>query len=134
MTDRARIRSTLEEGRDEHAAAFEYDCRAIHADGGIRWLHVRGAVVPQDGVGPMRVSGTATDITERRQTEEALQRAQSELARTGRAAALGELAATIAHEVDQPLCAIVANANACIRWLDDADTGGQDIVRRLLTW
>ena len=131
VADRARIKSTLEEGRDGHAAAFEYECRAIHADGGIRWLRVRGAVVPQDGIAPMRVTGTATDITERRQTEEALHRAQSELARTGRAAALGELAATIAHEVDQPLCAIVANANACIRWLDDADTGVQDIREAL---
>ncbi|HEX2444304.1 MAG TPA: ATP-binding protein [Vicinamibacterales bacterium] len=129
--DRARIRSTLQSGSDGHATAFEYDCRVVHHDGGIRWFHVRGAVVPQDGIGPVRVSGTATDITGRKQTEEALHRAQFELARTGRAAALGELAATIAHEVDQPLCAIVANANACLRWLDDTDGGVQDIREAL---
>jgi PAS domain S-box-containing protein len=132
VADRARIQSTLQAaGREARPTIFEYDCRMIHQNGGIRWLHVRGAVVPQEGIGPKRVSGTATDITDRKQAEEALHRAQSELARTGRTAALGELAATIAHEVDQPLCAIVANANACLRWLDDSDAGVQDIREAL---
>jgi C4-dicarboxylate-specific signal transduction histidine kinase len=66
----------------------------------------------------VRASGTAIDITERKEAEEALHRAQTELTRMSRMSALGELAASIAHEVDQPLCAIVANANACTHWLD----------------
>jgi PAS domain S-box-containing protein len=132
VADRARIMATLQAaGSQARPTTFEYDCRMNHQDGGIRWLHVRGAVVSQEGIGPARVSGTATDITQQKQAEEALHRAQSELARTGRAAALGELAATIAHEVDQPLCAIVANANACLRWLDDSDAGVQDIREAL---
>ena len=54
---------------------------------------------------------------ERKRAEEALLRAQSELAHVTRVATLGEMTASIAHEVNQPLSAIVNNANACLRWL-----------------
>jgi signal transduction histidine kinase len=54
---------------------------------------------------------------ERKRAEEALLRAQSELAHVTRVATLGEMTASIAHEINQPLGAIVNNANACLRWL-----------------
>ena len=54
---------------------------------------------------------------ERKRAEEALLRAQSELAHVTRVATLGEMTASIAHEINQPLSAIVNNANACLRWL-----------------
>jgi two-component system, LuxR family, sensor kinase FixL len=57
------------------------------------------------------------DITARKQAEEALRNAQLELARFTRVATLGELTASIAHEVNQPLAAVVTNAGACLRWL-----------------
>jgi PAS domain S-box-containing protein len=57
------------------------------------------------------------DITERRRAEEALRRAQAELAHTNRVTTLGELTASIAHEVNQPLAAVVTNGNAGLRWL-----------------
>ena len=60
---------------------------------------------------------TNNDITERRQTEEALNKAQGELAHITRMMTMGELAASIAHEVNQPLTAVITNANACLRWL-----------------
>jgi len=53
----------------------------------------------------------------RRQADEALLKAQSELAHVSRVLTMGELAASIAHEVNQPLAAIIANAGACARWL-----------------
>jgi C4-dicarboxylate-specific signal transduction histidine kinase len=56
-------------------------------------------------------------IEEQRRTEEALQRTRSELARIARITTIGELTASIAHEVNQPLAAIVANADACVAWL-----------------
>jgi len=59
-----------------------------------------------------------TDITARKQAEEKLHEAQAELAHVARVTALGELAASIAHEVNQPLAAVVAHAAACRRWLD----------------
>ncbi len=60
---------------------------------------------------------TITDITERKRAEEALQKAQAELAHVARVTTMGELTSSIAHEVNQPLAAIVTNANAALRWL-----------------
>lgn len=72
--------------------------------------------------------GVGTDITaivRAEQAEQALHRAQAELAHVTRVTTLGELTASIAHEVNQPLAAIVANGDACLRWLDriPADLG-----------
>ena len=58
-----------------------------------------------------------TDITERKRAEEALSKAQTELAHITRVMTMGELAASIAHEINQPLAAVVTNGNACMRWL-----------------
>jgi len=60
------------------------------------------------------------DISDRKQAEEALRKAQGELAHVTRVTTLGEMAASIAHEVNQPLAGIVTNANACRRWLAGA--------------
>jgi C4-dicarboxylate-specific signal transduction histidine kinase len=57
------------------------------------------------------------DVTERKRAEENLHAAQAELAHMSRVTTMGELAASIAHEVNQPLTAIVTNGNACVRWL-----------------
>lgn len=61
------------------------------------------------------------DITERNQALHELQKAQSDLAHAARVSMLGELAASIAHEVNQPLAAIVSNGSASLRWLDRAE-------------
>jgi PAS domain S-box-containing protein len=85
-----------------------------------------GDAVPVDGSGaPLpgedgRFSGAVlvfSDMTRWRDAEEALHRARAELAHAARMAVLGELTASIAHEVNQPLMAAVTNAEACIRWL-----------------
>ncbi|MGA2387866.1 MAG: ATP-binding protein [Candidatus Sulfotelmatobacter sp.] len=60
-------------------------------------------------------------MEEQRRTEEALQVTRSELARVVRITTIGELAASIAHEVNQPLAAVVANADACVAWLTRDD-------------
>jgi PAS domain S-box-containing protein len=57
------------------------------------------------------------DLSEQKRAEEALQKGQAELAHVTRVAALGELTASIAHEINQPLAAVVNNANASLRWL-----------------
>jgi PAS domain S-box-containing protein len=76
------------------------------------------------------------DITERKQAEEALHKAQAELAHITRVTTLGELTASIAHEVNQPLSAIVTNGSACLRWLagdspnlDEAREASRRIIR-----
>jgi C4-dicarboxylate-specific signal transduction histidine kinase len=58
------------------------------------------------------------DLTERKRAEEALRDAQAELARVARLTTMGELAASIAHEINQPLAAVATNADACLRWLN----------------
>ena len=60
------------------------------------------------------------DITAEKHAQEALQQAQAELAHVTRVTTLGELTASIAHEVNQPLAAIITNGEACLRWLDNA--------------
>ena len=62
--------------------------------------------------------GALMDVTAARQAREALHKAQAELAHVTRVTTLGELTASIAHEVNQPLAAIVTNGEACLRWLD----------------
>ena len=62
-------------------------------------------------------SKIARDITARKRAEEALEKAQAELAHVTRVMTMGELTSSIAHEVNQPLAALVTNANACLRWL-----------------
>ena len=69
---------------------------------------------------PAAILETNNDITEQRRAEEGLRRAQAELAHVSRVTTLGEMAASIAHEVDQPLSGVVINANACLRFLTGA--------------
>ncbi len=63
------------------------------------------------------VSAAIRDVTERTRAEEALRQAHADLARVNRVATMGELAASLAHEVKQPIAAAVTNAQACLRWL-----------------
>jgi PAS domain S-box-containing protein len=70
----------------------------------------------QEGL-PYAVCGISTDISERKRAEETLRRAQAALSHITRVMTIGELTASIAHEVNQPLTGIVTNASACMRWL-----------------
>jgi PAS domain S-box-containing protein len=89
---------------------------------------------------PVNVGNVCSDITDRKRAEEKLRDserrlldAQMELARVTRVTTLGELTASIAHEVNQPLAAVVANAEASLRWLDRG-TPDLDAVRRSVEW
>jgi len=80
--------------------------------------------------------GTGTDITatiRADRAEQELRKAQAALAHVTRVTTLGELTASIAHEVNQPLAAVVANAEACLRWLD-RETPNLDGARRSVEW
>jgi PAS domain S-box-containing protein len=73
-----------------------------------------GPLETQEGI---LVSTAIRDVTERTRAEGALRQAQADLARVNRAAAMGELTASLAHEVSQPIAAAVINAHVCLRWL-----------------
>ena len=95
----------------------ESEARLRGKDGQYRWFLIRDNPLRDEQGRVLRWYGTRTDIEERKQAEEALLKAQADLAHVTRIMTLGELAASIAHEVNQPLSGVVVNANACLRWL-----------------
>jgi len=98
---------------------FAMETRALRAkDGTYRW-HLNQAVVLHDSEGKvLKFVGTTTDIDDQKRAEEALRQAQDDLERINRVTTMGELAASLAHEVSQPICGAVIKANGCLRWLD----------------
>ncbi|MCY0854618.1 GAF domain-containing sensor histidine kinase [Cupriavidus sp. D39] len=102
---------------EERPIRVEY--RVVRSDGEIRYLASIGKPLSVDG-DALDYVGTVTDVTMRRQGEDALRNAQADLARVARATTVGQLTASIAHEINQPLMSIVSNAGASLRWLDRA--------------
>jgi PAS domain S-box-containing protein len=100
-------------------AGRDFDCeyRIVRPDGRLRYAHSRAFPVFGKSGELTEYVGTVADLTEQRQGEESLGSMQAELAQSSRAITLGQLMATIAHEVNQPLAALVANAGAALRWL-----------------
>jgi PAS domain S-box-containing protein len=96
---------------------FDEEYRIHRPDGTVRWIHDHGVLIRDERGRAYRACGIAEDITGRKQMAEALARVQTELAHVTRVSTMGELAASISHEINQPLTAIVANANALVRWL-----------------
>ena len=84
--------------------------------GSIKYVHVVAHAV-SDELAKIEFIGAVLDVTERKQAEETLRRSQAELARVTWVMTMGELTASIADEINQPLAAVVTNANACLRWL-----------------
>ena len=125
-----------------HAATLEahqpfrgFVYRTAGADGSMVYIATSGKpVFDADGrfLGYRGVSSDVTAAVRADQVEKALHQAQAELARVTRVTTLGELAASIAHEINQPLAAIGADANACLHWLA-ADRPDLDSVREALT-
>src|SRR5580658_5804216 len=97
---------------------FAFETRSLRVqDGTYRW-HLNQAVVLRDSVGKvLRIVGTTTDIDDQKRTEEALRQAQGDLARIHRVTTMGELTASLAHEISQPISGAITNANVCLRKL-----------------
>jgi two-component system, LuxR family, sensor kinase FixL len=101
----------------EPAARFNFDFRLLMPDGSTKHLSFVGRVF-KDQAGRTEVIGAQMDVTAARLAQESLQQTQSALAHVTRVISLGELTASVAHEVKQPLTAIVTNGEAGLRWLD----------------
>jgi PAS domain S-box-containing protein len=97
------------EGEDR----FDMTFRIVRPDGGERVIHARCTLLRDEGGAPYRASGIAEDVTEKKRSEEVLAKTKADLAHATRVGTMGQLAASIAHEVNQPLAAMVANAAAC---------------------
>jgi PAS domain S-box-containing protein len=117
--DQAKVKEAVETaGREK--AEFELDYRILHPGGEVRDIHVIGHPAFSPSGDLVEFVGTVIDVTERKQAEEERERlreAQSDLARISRATTMGELTASLAHEVNQPIAAAVTDANTCLRWL-----------------
>jgi PAS domain S-box-containing protein len=96
---------------------YEIEYRVLLPDGSLRYVHSVGHPVLNDFGDLVQFVGSSSDITERKQGEEALRQAQADLARISRITTMGELTASLAHEVNQPIAAAVTDANTCLRWL-----------------
>jgi PAS domain S-box-containing protein len=117
--DQARTAEKLDRAKHERAE-FELDYRIVHPGGEIRDIHVIGHPVLTPSGDLVEFVGTVIDVTERKRAEEErerLRQAHADLARVNRITTMGELAASVAHEVNQPIAAAVTNANTCMRWL-----------------
>ena len=114
--DRSLAKQTIDRASRD-AQDFEHGYRLLMPDGSIKYVHATARAV-LDNPGGIEFVGAVTDVTARKRAEEKLHESQAALAHVTRVTALGELAASIAHEVNQPLAAVVANAAACLRWLD----------------
>jgi PAS domain S-box-containing protein len=97
---------------------FAFETRSLRAqDGTYRW-HLQQAVPLRDAGGKViKFVGTTSDIDDQKRTEEALRQAQGDLARINRVTTMGELAASLAHEISQPISGAIANASVCLRKL-----------------
>ena len=113
--DHPRI-SALVTASVRNGVSMRAEFRIFRSDGSCRYILGVGNPVGEGG-DIDEYFGTITDVTARRQSEDAVRVAQADLARVSRATTVGQLTASIAHEINQPLMSIVANAGASLRWL-----------------
>jgi PAS domain S-box-containing protein len=111
--DRARTRENFRTAIREKVD-FDHGYRLVHSGGEIREIHVIGHPVFGPSGDVAEFVGTLMDVTERRRAEEERQA----LAHANRITTIGQLTASIAHEVNQPIAAVVTNAQAALRWLN----------------
>ena len=90
------------------------EVRVRGADGEYRWFLVRNVPLRDENGNIVKWYGSSTDIEDRKRAEQL----QADLAHINRVTTMGELAASLAHEIKQPIAATVTNANACLRWLN----------------
>src|SRR5579864_4769286 len=114
--DRARQQQEIFRAISEKSD-YDIEYRILLPGGAVKHVHSVGHPVMDDSGNLVQFIGSTTDITERKQAEEALRQAQADLARISRITTMGELTASLAHEVNQPIAAAVTDANTCLRWL-----------------
>jgi PAS domain S-box-containing protein len=117
--DRARFAERVEKAFREKSD-FVQDFRIVLPDGTVRHLHEIGHPVLNEAGNIIEYVGTEVDVTERKRAEEGrerLRQIEADLSRINRVSMMGELTASLGHEIKQPIAAAVSNAEACLQWL-----------------
>ena len=118
--DRNRIQEAIDDAINKHKD-YDSEYRLVLPDGVVRWMATRGSLHLSASGKPTRLLGVSIDITARKQAELETKQQRDELSHLSRVAAMGELAASIAHELNQPLAGITSNASAGQRFIDRGD-------------
>jgi PAS domain S-box-containing protein len=128
--DRDRVRQAIDDaihkGQD-----FDSEYRLILPDGIVRWMATRGSMHLDAHGKAARLLGISIDVTDRKQAELEAKQRRDELSHLSRVALIGEMSASIAHELNQPLAGIVSNAGAGQRFIDRGNVDLQE-MRELL--
>jgi PAS domain S-box-containing protein len=114
--DRAKWQGAIDRAIREKSD-YEVEFRILLPGGTVKYIHAVGHPVLNASGDLVQFVGSSTDISASKRAKEALRQAQADLAHASRVTTMGELTASLAHEVNQPIAAAVTNANTCIRWL-----------------
>jgi signal transduction histidine kinase/CheY-like chemotaxis protein len=118
--DRDRVGREVFLERPEEGSHFDVEFRIVLPGGAMKYIRSTGHPVRNTSGVLLEYVGTSIDVTERKRADEErerLRQAQADLAHLSRVTTMGELTASLAHEVNQPIAAAITNANTCLRWL-----------------
>src|ERR1700686_891791 len=118
--DREKVRREAFLERPDEGPHFDVDFRIVLPDGAIKYVRSTGHPIRNTSGDLLEYVGTSIDVTERKRADEErerLRQVQADLAHLTRGTTMGELTASLAHEIRQPISAAVTNAKTCLRWL-----------------
>ncbi|MEY2602948.1 MAG: hypothetical protein QOH31_719 [Verrucomicrobiota bacterium] len=136
--DRDRVRREVFLERPEEGSHFDVEFRVVLPDGAIKYVRSTGHPIRNTSGDLLEYVGTSIDVTERKRADEErerLRQVQADLAHLSRVTTMGELTASLAHEIRQPISAAVTNAKTCLRWLgrDEPDVAeGREAATRIV--
>jgi NO-binding membrane sensor protein with MHYT domain len=113
--DAALVKRTIDRASQD-GKDFDHEYRLVMPDGSVKYVHVVTHALSNEP-GSIEFVGAVTDTTKTKRAQESLRQAQADLAHINRVTTMGELTASLAHEVNQPIAAAITNANTCLRWL-----------------
>jgi PAS domain S-box len=128
--ERAAVQAAFEQARTSHGT-FESEHRIVLPDGKTRWVMMRGRCLQNEHGDLLEVIGVTIDVSAQKQSDLELQIQRDEMEHLNRVALVGEMTASVAHELNQPLTAIANNAAAARRFFDRGQIDPA-ILRQLL--
>ena len=128
--ERQVVRNAFDRAR-ESQETFEIEHRILKPDGETSWVIVRGRSLCDEQGKPLELIGVTIDVTAKKQADLQLQLHRQEMAHLSRVAMMGEMAASLAHELNQPLSGIISNARAGERFIDRGDVDLRELSNLL---